>query len=650
MSWIDKLARTYELNNGSPGLVPPFHVGKVSHVIVTLDPSSSFVDARLLLDKKEQEKIIPCTVDSQSRTSGLCPHPLFDTLQYIAGDLEDCFIPSSGIKVDKEKLHDAFELYINQLRGWCEAKQNRLVGIVYQYLTKKCLAGDLVRKGILPADECGRVFLEAPSSSFSSEYPIYKVVTGGDLSKAFILFEISDAGDDGTTVRLWEDKSVRDSWQSYYMDMLLADPESLKGFCQVTGKDTILAKMHPKQICNSADNSKIISSNDDQGFTYRGRFEEPMQACGIGLEVSQKAHAALRWLLAKQGMHEGSMYLVTWAVDDNPKIPKPNVNTFELYCDEEMEEDFIPPDTAEAAAHALNKLINGYSARLNATGLCLIVLDAATCGCLAIKTFRDLEESIYFANIRKWHTECAWLQFCGKDKKSGKEIRFYGAPSPRDIAKAACGPMKEDDSRIKSIVSRLLPCIIDGTRVPRDILDAVVRRASHFESAEYTAFRRNLSIACALYRYNNPINPEGGSYKMSLDQNLKSRDYLYGRLLAIADYLEKSAMSDSEQSRPTNAMRLMACFSEHPYSTWRNLYNQLNPYRVRLASNNPGLSVILEKLMSEVINLFSQEDYSSNRPLSGEYLLGFYCQKQSFYTKKTSSTEVVDNKEESEQE
>lgn len=650
MSWIDKLARTYELNNGSPGLVPPFHVGKVSHVIVTLDPSSSFVDARLLLDKKEQEKIIPCTVDSQSRTSGLCPHPLFDTLQYIAGDLEDCFIPSSGIKVDKEKLHDAFELYINQLRGWCEAKQNRLVGIVYQYLTKKCLAGDLVRKGILPADECGRVFLEAPSSSFSSEYPIYKVVTGGDLSKAFILFEISDAGDDGTTVRLWEDKSVRDSWQSYYMDMLLADPDSLKGFCQVIGKDTILAKMHPKQICNSADNSKIISSNDDQGFTYRGRFEEPMQACGIGLEVSQKAHAALRWLLAKQGMHEGSMYLVTWAVDDNPKIPKPNVNTFELYCDEEMEEDFIPPDTAEAAAHALNKLINGYSARLNATGLCLIVLDAATCGCLAIKTFRDLEESIYFANIRKWHTECAWLQFCGKDKKSGKKIRFYGAPSPRDIAKAACGPMKEDDSRIKSIVSRLLPCIIDGTRVPRDILDAVVRRASHFESAEYTAFRRNLSIACALYRYNNSINPEGGSYKMSLDQNLKSRDYLYGRLLAIADYLEKSAMSDSEQSRPTNAMRLMACFSEHPYSTWRNLYNQLNPYRVRLASNNPGLSVILEKLMSEVINLFSQEDYSSNRPLSGEYLLGFYCQKQSFYTKKASSTEVVDNKEESEQE
>lgn len=137
---------------------------------------------------------------------------------------------------------------------------------------------------------------------------------------------------------------------------------------------------------------------------------------------------------------------------------------------------------------------------------------------------------------------------------------------------------------------------------------------------------------------------------MSLDQNLKSRDYLYGRLLAIADYLEKSAMSDSEQSRPTNAMRLMACFSEHPYSTWRSLYNQLNPYRVRLASNNPGLSVILEKLMSEVFGLFSQEDYSSNRLLSGEYLLGFYCQKQSFYTKKTSSTEVVDNKEESEQE
>ena len=130
---------------------------------------------------------------------------------------------------------------------------------------------------------------------------------------------------------------------------------------------------------------------------------------------------------------------------------------------------------------------------------------------------------------------------------------------------------------------------------------------------------------------------------MSLDPDLASRDYLYGRLLAVADYLEYAALTDNETNRPTNAMRLMARFAERPYSTWRSLEMALTPYKVRLSSNRPGLLVRLEALLGEIHGKFSVEDFTNDRPLSGEYLLGYYCQKQDFFTRKDDGSEKSEN-------
>ena len=262
-----------------------------------------------------------------------------------------------------------------------------------------------------------------------------------------------------------------------------------------------------------------------------------------------------------------------------------------------------------------------------------MAVDAATPGTLAVKLFRDLESSFYLQNIRNWHSTCAWRQEFSKEK------RFFGAPAPRDIVRAAYGEMKLDDPRLKNTVTRLLPCILDGSMIPRDIADCVIRRASHPESVESWEFRKNLGIACSIYRYNNQKRRK---YTMALDPSLSSRDYLYGRLLAVADYLEFSALTVNETSRPTNAMRLMARFAERPYSTWRNLEMALTPYKIRLSSNRPALMTWLNALLGEIHQLFSAEDFKNDRPLSGEYLLGYYCQRQDFFTKKNDKQETAE--------
>jgi len=70
----------------------------------------------------------------------------------------------------------------------------------------------------------------------------------------------------------------------------------------------------------------------------------------------------------------------------------------------------------------------------------------------------------------------AWIHNYGYDKETKQHFTFCWAPAPDDIAEAAYG-RRVDDKLTKATVARLLPCIIDGQQIPRDIVESVIRRA-----------------------------------------------------------------------------------------------------------------------------------------------------------------------------
>ena len=118
---------------------------------------------------------------------------------------------------------------------------------------------------------------------------------------------------------------------------------------------------------------------------------------------------------------------------------------------------------------------------------------------------------------------------------------------------------------------------------------------------------------------------------MALEENRTTRDYLYGRLLAIADRIEEVALKVGEEKRPTTATRLMQRFADRPFSTWRNIELGLQPYMQRLQASRTGFLVNRKQELDEVQNAFAPDDYISDKPLSGEFLLGYHCQKQTYY-------------------
>ena len=128
---------------------------------------------------------------------------------------------------------------------------------------------------------------------------------------------------------------------------------------------------------------------------------------------------------------------------------------------------------------------------------------------------------------------------------------------------------------------------------------------------------------------------------MELEKERTDRDYLFGRLLAVADKLEGTALykADKQNTRTTNAIKLMSAFQVKPYSTWGQLYTQLIPYRNQLYGAG-----YYQSLIDEIMVLFKRGDFENNAPLSPLYLLGYSAQNRAFLKKdKNDQLEETDN-------
>ncbi|MNP56576.1 CRISPR-associated protein [compost metagenome] len=110
---------------------------------------------------------------------------------------------------------------------------------------------------------------------------------------------------------------------------------------------------------------------------------------------------------------------------------------------------------------------------------------------------------------------------------------------------------------------------------------------------------------------------------MPLNTESKDRSYLFGRLLAVADVLERRALSiDKGDDRQTNAMRYMNSFAMNPSRTWKTIRESLYPYQARL-----GVKALkLLELIDDITNQFDMDDFNDT-PLTDKYLLGFSSQR-----------------------
>jgi CRISPR-associated protein Csd1 len=499
------------------------------------------------------------------------------------------------------------------------------VRAILQYVELGTVVRDLSQAGVLMLDDKGKLLKDWHGEKLNTP-AIFKVLSGEQSQgDSFIRWRVEDPAVvcSGT----WDDASVVESWISFYRSN-----QDKKGFCMVAGEVTELAIQHPSKLRNSGDKAKLISSNDTSGFTFRGKFLEAYEAAGVGFEATQKAHNALRWLIGRQGYRSGTQAFVAWAIGGQ-SVPNPLLNTLELFGlgAEADESKPIPLDVAQEFSLRLGKTLAGYRQRIEfSDSIIAMGLDSATPGRMGITYYREFRGFEFFERVEQWHSSHAWLQHFGK------EARFCGAPSPRDIAEGAYGK-NADDKLKRTTVERLIPCILDGRRIPYDLVVSACRRASQGANLDWWDWEKTLGIACAIFRGHHKER----KYKMSLENDRASRDYLYGRLLAVADNLESYALSSNGEKRETTAARMMQRFADRPASTWRTISLALRPYisRLKAGERTAGFLFVRERLIDEVTNQFVGSDFMDDSRLSGEFLLGFHCQRQAFRKSEVDSAE-----------
>ncbi|WP_350559698.1 type I-C CRISPR-associated protein Cas8c/Csd1 [Psychrobacter sp. CAL346-MNA-CIBAN-0220] len=732
MSWLQRLYQTYEqasqneeVQSQETQLMPYYHVNQNVQIIVTINDKGDFVKAEICRDNGERGTgkvkssylAIPATNDSATRAGQIPPpHPLSDKVQYLAKDYFEHYA------VDPKR--NFYEPYIEILSFWCNSEYaHPKAQAVLRYVQKGTVVKDLLKANVLIADPIDNDKLAYPTQA--GDYPdsilssLNKHPDKGtfDQGAAFIAWRVTPSDitnmAKGGPAETWKDTSLFESWQQFYATL-----DSTDGFCYVTGDTHPLASKHPNRILRSATNAKLISANDMSSFTFLGRFTDDkksiaatgLQGANVSAVVTEKAHAALSWLLARQGREEAGQAVVAWATsaqeiiqptqdiaeavgfnvvdnidNQNDSIDSSTGNDSEVFDDEdfgledgngfdntEFENDSYDDDddsivstnslapTVESKPFSpcpnhdknlgvnfgkrLNNTMQGYRQKLDAHDqISVITLDAATPGRMAVTYYHESMPDAYIDALESWYRQFSWY-FYYKDQESNESKLTIKAPTPKQIAQVAYGSRLSDALK-KQVVSQVLPCIVEGEvrQLPWQLVELCIKRACNPLVLENGEWDQAISVACALFRGYYQRHSKQRSYTVALQTDYTSRDYLYGRLLAIADDIESLALYVAGEKRNTTAQRYMQQFANRPFSTWRNIELALKPYENRLKSSRGGYLANMQSMIDQVMSSFEIEDFNNNLALSGEFLLGYHSQKMQLRLDKQQAKKAREN-------
>lgn len=567
-------------------LVPVSHQIANADIEITLNADGKLLNAAMM-DKAHASIIIPVTELSAGRTGDTsCAHPLCDQIRFLT-----------------PLYPEKYAAYLTQLHAWeNSAFQHPKLHAIARYVEKGTILDDLEQFGLIERNDDGLPVKE-------KQVVCWRVETGVS----------------GDTPECWRDRTLFQSFIDYYASTQNRET----AFCMVSGQCTALASQHPKKIitANGNANAKLISANDSSGFTYRGRFTDDKQAVTVSYDASQKAHNALRWLAANQGVNLGGRTFLCW----NPHgIPLPEINAPFMRRSSERKIQYSD------YRKALRDTLISWKERIPADSEAVIAaFDAATSGRLSLTYYSELIASDFLERLHDWDAICCW--------NNGP----YGIQSPNlyQIVNCAFGTLRisknqaqfeTDDRVMRQQVQRLISCRVDRGKMPSDIARAVTATASNLQVIPDTGTREKvLSTACAVLRkYHYDRNQE--EWKMALEPEKKDISYQYGRLLAVFEKIERDTY-DSSENREATAIRMQSVFAKRPQYASCRIWEQLNKaYYPRLRASS---KVYYDRLLREIINEISEcPGAFQESALQDTYLFGYYLQKNELYRSKTEDT------------
>lgn len=600
-----KYAGIYDETQKVP-LAPISHLTKKMDWEICIDTDGKFHSVNKL-SEKEQVVIIPATESAFNRTStAIAPFPLCEKLEYLYG-----------------KDNAKYKRFVEQLEAWSNYDpDNVFLRSILKYIKNGTIIRDLCNAKLIKTDEKGE-----PDKK---DKKIIWRVLGCTPDKCSRNLDLIDS-----FIRFYSNTDYyikdEDKKKSRGKDTSILPLSKRKtDFCMISGAIQPVALAHRKSIVSDYGNAKLISSNDSDGYTFRGRFINADEALTVGYEASQKAYNALSWLIANQGIKICKKVFLCW----NPQgIKLPSITNPLLLSTAPI---VIQSDYKEQ----LRKTLRGWRTNITDDDHAIITAFDGTsekAGRLSVVYFNDLQASDLLDRLYDWDESCCWI-----DEKGG--IR---SPILEDIISYAFGEMKKeqkkngsehiifecDDKIMQQQMQRLVICRIEKERgkIPLDIERRLIEKCESIQMyyQDRNCVDRILFTACAVIRKSH-IDYMKEEWNLALEPNRKDRSYQFGRLLAVMEKVERDTYEPGEKREP-NAIRYQSVFVKKPMDTTTRIMEKLKD------AYYPQIKVMYrisyERLIGEIMNMISESSGNWDAPLEDTYLMGYYLQKRELYTK-----------------
>lgn len=388
--------------------------------------------------------------------------------------------------------------------------------------------------------------------------------------------------------------------------------------CLITGgKEKPVNTTYSSFIIGSKSNAKLVAFQISSGYDSYGK------KMGLNAPISEEAEfkytTALLKLLSK-GSHNifmiGTRTFVFWASSKSEAASQAEDSLFELlgYSEEEQQQD-DPNAKIEQVRKVFSSIYSG-SLKTSLEDRFYILGLAPNIARIAVVYWSESSLKDFAEKILQ-HFEDMEVVDTRKDKRPYMGIK--------DILSAVTLNGKQSDVT-PNLPESIVQSIFQGTSYPYTLLSACIRRI-RAESADKNAIR--IGRIAIIKAYLNRINDNNKKIEIMLDKSNNNPGYLCGRLFAVLDKIQEDANGiNSIRERYMNAA------SATPSSVFATILNLSSHHLEKLASE--GKKVFYEKLKQEIIDKIPANGFPVHLNLQdqGRFFIGYYHQRQDFFTKK----------------
>lgn len=397
----------------------------------------------------------------------------------------------------------------------------------------------------------------------------------------------------------------------------LVEDGAKQAFCLVTGQATSIERLHSaiKGVWGAQVAGANIVSFNARAYESYGKTERQGENAPVGEFAAFAYTTALNHLLdrnSRQRIQVGDASTVFWAQKDDAEIEEGFAAIFGERDD--------PDARAEQVRALLGAVQSGQFDGGRGDKLFYVLGLAPNAARVSVRFWHAAPLHEIARQIRQWFADL-------KVVRSAKDPEY---PSLFRLL-AACAQQGKADNIPPNLGGDIMRAILSGSPFPATWLNAAVLRCRAEQNVTYL---RAAAIKASLNRLQRFQPNQSLDKELSdmLDLENTSPAYRLGRLFAALEKIQEEA---SPGLNATIRERYYGAASSTPVAVFTTLLRLKNHHLAKLT--NRGRAVNFERLLGEIMGGLNDFPKHLSLPEQGRFALGYYHQRQDFFSKSESS-------------